>query len=92
MKRKDFEIRLMIAALSLFVLSFIFMALKATLINTAGGEIAQYYLKTSLSKIESANVVNAILWEFRGYDTLGEELVLIASSLGVFAILFRRRS
>jgi multisubunit Na+/H+ antiporter MnhB subunit len=53
-------------------------------------EIAGYYLENSLEDTGSANAVNSIVWDYRGYDTLGEETVLFCAALGVFTIIRRR--
>ncbi len=57
-----------------------------------GKEIAGYYLENSLEDTGSANSVNSIVWDYRGYDTLGEETVLFCAALGVFTIIRRRFS
>jgi multicomponent Na+:H+ antiporter subunit B len=53
-------------------------------------EVAGWYLGHGLQETGSANIVNAIIWVFRGYDTLGEEVVLFAATLGAFLIARRR--
>ena len=45
------------------------------------------YVAQGLSKTGAANVVTAILLDFRGYDTLGEATVLFTSILGAVVIL-----
>jgi multisubunit Na+/H+ antiporter MnhB subunit len=55
-------------------------------------EIATYYLENSLEDTGSANAVNSIVWDYRGYDTLGEETVLFCAALGVFTIIRRKFS
>jgi multisubunit Na+/H+ antiporter MnhB subunit len=47
---------------------------------------SDYYEKNALEKTGSPNIVNSIVWDFRGYDTLGEEAVLFAAALGVLLI------
>lgn len=47
--------------------------------------ISDYYIINS-PEIKSPNVVSAILWDFRSYDTLGEEIVLFSSAMGVLVI------
>ncbi len=54
-------------------------------------EVASYYLRNGLLLTGSANIVNSIVWDFRGYDTMGEETVLFAAAMGVFLIIRRRR-
>lgn len=53
-------------------------------------DIAEYYLENSLEDTGSANAVNSIVWDYRGYDTLGEETVLFCAALGVFTIIRRK--
>lgn len=49
--------------------------------------ISWYFLEHSLPRGGGANVVNAILVDFRGYDTFGEITVLAIAALGVAALL-----
>ncbi len=49
--------------------------------------IAGYFLENSLPKGGGSNVVNVILVDFRGYDTLGEITVLALAGLGIVALL-----
>lgn len=49
--------------------------------------IAGYYLQHSVEGGGGHNVVNVILVDFRGFDTLGEISVLAIAALGVFAML-----
>ncbi|MGE4500617.1 MAG: monovalent cation/H+ antiporter subunit A [Hydrogenovibrio sp.] len=49
--------------------------------------IADYFLANSLPGGGGTNVVNVILVDFRGFDTLGEIVVLALAGLGVFAML-----
>ena len=57
--------------------------------------IAWYYLAHSVPGAGGANVVNVILVDFRGFDTLGEITVLGIAAIGVSAVLrglrFERR-
>jgi len=59
----------------------------AVLTRAPHGEVAQQMMQRSLSEGGGANVVNVILVDFRGYDTLGEITVLALAALGVFALL-----
>ncbi|MEX6503150.1 monovalent cation/H+ antiporter subunit A [Pseudomonas zhanjiangensis] len=49
--------------------------------------ISGYYLANSLSGGGGANVVNVILVDFRGFDTLGEISVLAIAGVGIYAML-----
>ena len=53
--------------------------------------VALFYLEEGLQKTGSANIVNSIVWDFRGYDTLGEETILFCAALGVFMIIRRKK-
>ncbi|UOF94008.1 MAG: monovalent cation/H+ antiporter subunit A [Bordetella sp.] len=54
-------------------------------------KIASYFIEKSLLEAGGANVVNVILVDFRGFDTLGEITVLGIVSLTVYALLRRFR-
>jgi multicomponent K+:H+ antiporter subunit A len=54
-------------------------------VDTVG--IGQQYLAESVPGTGGHNVVNAILVDFRGFDTLGEVTVLAIAAIGVFAML-----
>ncbi|QIK38307.1 monovalent cation/H+ antiporter subunit A [Caldichromatium japonicum] len=49
--------------------------------------ISGYFLDNSLPKGGGANVVNVILVDFRGFDTLGEITVLALAALAIHALL-----
>ena len=54
--------------------------------------ISAYYVEHSLPLAHGRNVVNVILVDFRGIDTLGEITVLGVAGVGVFALLKLRPS
>ncbi len=49
--------------------------------------LAWYYMANSYIQAGGKNVVNVILVDFRGFDTMGEITVLGIAALGVFALL-----
>lgn len=49
-------------------------------------DVADYYIRQGLEGTGSANLVNAIVWDFRGYDTLVEEMVLFTAAIAVFLV------
>jgi len=49
--------------------------------------ISDYYLANSVSGGGGSNVVNVILVDFRGFDTLGEITVLAIAAVGIYAML-----
>ena len=50
----------------------------------------QYYIDHTQEQTGSNNAVTAIVFDFRGFDTLGEATVLFIAVLGV-SMFFRRR-
>jgi multisubunit Na+/H+ antiporter MnhB subunit len=50
-------------------------------------EIAYYYLNFSVSETGATNVIAAVLADYRGFDTLGETIVLFISVVAVASIL-----
>jgi multicomponent K+:H+ antiporter subunit A len=53
--------------------------------------IAGYFLANSVPGGGGSNVVNVILVDFRGFDTLGEITVLALAGIGIFALLEKLR-
>ncbi len=49
--------------------------------------ISEYFFESSVSLAHGRNIVNVILVDFRGIDTLGEITVLAVAAAGVYAIL-----
>lgn len=52
--------------------------------------VAKEYIRTGLEKTGAANIVAAIILDFRGYDTLGEATVLFTAVMGVLAIVRKK--
>jgi multicomponent Na+:H+ antiporter subunit A len=50
-------------------------------------EISDFYAENSYVLAKGKNVVNVVLVDFRGTDTLIEITVLIVAALGVFGLL-----
>ena len=49
--------------------------------------MSEAYVTDAVSQTGSLNLVTGILWDFRGYDTLGEATVLFTAAIGVLTIL-----
>jgi multicomponent Na+:H+ antiporter subunit B len=49
--------------------------------------MAKYYIEGAAQKTGSANLVTGVVFDFRGYDTMGEAVVLVTAVLGVLTIL-----
>jgi len=65
---------------------FCVLYLSVSSLNLGERETATYYLEEGTTETGSPNIVNSIVWDFRSYDTLGEESVLFVAALGVFLI------
>ena len=74
----------------------IFMLLAVVSIRDFGSpentEMDDYFLANSQSETGANNVVTSIVFDYRGYDTLGEATVLFAAVSGVLASLRISRS
>jgi multicomponent Na+:H+ antiporter subunit A len=53
--------------------------------------VSEEYLTRSLPEAHGRNVVNVIVVDFRGFDTLGEITVLVVAALGVAALVVAGR-
>jgi multisubunit Na+/H+ antiporter MnhB subunit len=51
-----------------------------------------YFIENSQLEIAANNAVTAIVFDYRGFDTLGEATVLFAAVLGVAAMLRKTKS
>lgn len=63
----------------------------AVMTRPNGQTLARYFLTNAYSQAGGHNVVNVILVDFRGFDTMGEITVLAVVALSVYALLRRFR-
>jgi multicomponent Na+:H+ antiporter subunit B len=49
--------------------------------------MSQAYVNGAAEQTGSINLVAGVLWDFRGYDTLGEATVLFTAAIGVITII-----
>lgn len=49
--------------------------------------VSRSYIEQGLQKTGAANIVASVLFDFRGYDTLGEATVLFTAVIGALAVL-----
>ncbi len=84
--------RIVAAVLVIYLGFFIFMGLVSLPAYGSFEDkyVAEYYLQKGVFNTGSVNLVNAIIWDFRGYDTLGEETVLFTAAMGVFLVVRRK--
>ena len=57
--------------------------------NSDPDGVASIIVNENLERTYSANNVNAVVFDFRGYDTLGEAFILLTAVCGTFVILSR---
>jgi multicomponent Na+:H+ antiporter subunit A len=69
-------------AVAVMVFSFDIVARQARIAPPVSSEMVE----RALPEAEGRNVVNVILVDFRGLDTLGEITVLVAASIGAVAL------
>lgn len=86
--RKD----MVTAGTAILILAVLFYFLIGAISNlNSFGEgtlrMAQSYVEGASDKTGSTNLVTGVIFDFRGYDTLGEATVLITAVLGVLTIL-----
>ena len=53
---------------------------------------ASYYIHNAKKDAETENMVTVILADYRGYDTLGEETVILTAGLICFLLLRREKN
>ncbi|MBQ8003966.1 MAG: hypothetical protein IJ299_02620 [Oscillospiraceae bacterium] len=53
--------------------------------------VADIMVKQNLEKTMAANNVAAIVFDFRGYDTLGESFILLTAIAGAYVILSKSK-
>jgi multicomponent Na+:H+ antiporter subunit A len=73
------------AALALAVGAVVFVFALSATVRTEPG-VSEEYLQRSLPEAAGRNVVNVIVVDFRGLDTLGEISVVLVAALGISAL------
>jgi multicomponent Na+:H+ antiporter subunit B len=78
----------------IFVLLFIVliygvlnMPTEANVFAPAYNEVANHYLTNGATETNASNIIAAILADYRGFDTLGETIVLFTSVVAVGSVL-----
>jgi multisubunit Na+/H+ antiporter MnhB subunit len=59
---------------------------------TIGDAVSQSYIRNGLAETGAANIVAAVILDYRAYDTLGEATVLFTSIIGATVILRKKTS
>ncbi|RKZ34708.1 hypothetical protein DRQ33_01530 [bacterium] len=74
----------------LFVAFCFWAFVDMTAFGTPIMRVSQHYLSAGLEETGAANMVAAVILDYRAYDTLGEAVVIFTSILGAFVILRSR--
>jgi multisubunit Na+/H+ antiporter MnhB subunit len=51
------------------------------------GEVAEVYNRRTIAEVGATNVISAINFDWRAYDTMGEATILLAAATGVSSLL-----
>jgi multisubunit Na+/H+ antiporter MnhB subunit len=80
-------------ALTVLVLAaaFLYMAFALSFGAPATSDMDDYFVQHGQEQTGANNIVTAVVFDFRGFDTLGEATVLFTAVLGV-GLLFRKFS
>lgn len=61
-------------------------------INSSGTQVAgSYYIQNAYKDAKTPNMVTVILADYRGFDTMGETIVVFCGGIACFFILSRQR-
>ena len=67
------------------------LALLVVLSGPLDQRLSELYAATSVPIAHGANIVNVILVDYRGFDTLGEISVVLGAGIAILALLRRRK-
>ncbi|SMC42908.1 putative monovalent cation/H+ antiporter subunit A [Moheibacter sediminis] len=81
------KIQLRDASISIGFGALIMIITLQALISPADMEVSNFYAENAYKLAKGKNVVNVILVDFRGFDTLIETIVLSIAALGVYGLL-----
>ena len=95
--RKELEVSFDRRQAATIAASFLFIMVLLLCFNRAisglnhfGGHtlrMSEAYVTGAASRTGALNLVTGVLWDFRGYDTLGEATVLFTAAIGVITII-----
>ena len=79
--------RLRDAVIAIFAGSMMTLLVLTVTSTPLVSRLSPYFAEKSYSLAKGRNIVNVILVDFRGIDTLGEITVLAVAAIGVFALM-----
>ena len=87
LKLSDYKMRIRDGVLSLSFGTIITLLILEVLAEPVNSEVSEFYAQNAYLMAHGKNVVNVILVDFRGADTMIEISVLTIAAIGVFALL-----
>ena len=83
------KMRTAVLLLTLFMLlvALVWAFCEAPPLDTPLGGVAEIYNQQTVQEVGATNVISAINFDWRAYDTLGEATILLTAVTGVTAIL-----
>ncbi|RZS97222.1 putative monovalent cation/H+ antiporter subunit A [Cecembia calidifontis] len=82
------KIRIRDAIISLFFGTLIAILALEVFEEPSVREVSDYYADNAYILAKGRNVVNVILVDFRGFDTMVETVVLVIAAIGVFSLMY----
>lgn len=79
------------ATMGVFSLALLFIALSLPFGSPVISDMDDYFIAHGQEQTGANNIVTSIVFDYRGFDTLGEACVLFTAVIGISA-LFRRRN
>lgn len=68
-------------------ISFTFVGIEMGNKESSYGQVSEIIVDNTKEKTGAINTVTAVVFDFRGYDTLGESIVLFTAVCGVASVL-----
>jgi len=56
----------------------------------ASTHVSPYYIEHTIEETDTPNIVTSVLADYRGYDTLGETIVIFTAGLACMLVLMKR--
>lgn len=86
------KVLLSLSGLAFLIMFFLFIYRAFSFLPEFGKptlRMARFYIEQGLELTGAANLVTAVILDFRAYDTLGEAAVLFTAAMGVIVVLRR---
>jgi multicomponent Na+:H+ antiporter subunit B len=69
----------------------VFISLEEIPFGSTRSKVREYYIGNGVKQTGATNIVTSVVVSYRGFDTLGEVTVLFLASIGLAAILYRKK-